>query len=105
MEYVTEERVREIMREELGRRAITIAPTITISSSADVDTIAKRISDSLDNEFSSHARNVYEGRESASEQLKQTLGMITEEDKKAMVQIANQSSPVLFVNLANRDNL
>lgn len=58
---MNEQRVREIVKEELEKReatAVTIAPTINISSSATIDQIAKAIAQEIEKAIPQTPRHV-----------------------------------------------
>ncbi|MEE4561607.1 hypothetical protein [Paenibacillus polymyxa] len=72
MEKLTEQRVREIVREELGLNMVTLSPTVVVKTGADMDEIIKKIGDHLESQFVSTAKGVYGDEEPAPETQKRT---------------------------------
>ncbi|WP_226000942.1 hypothetical protein [Paenibacillus sp. BJ-4] len=97
MEKLTEQRVREIVREEVGRNMVTLSPTVVVKTGANMDEIIKKIGDHLESQFVSTAKGVFGDEEPAPETQKRTGLKLSEVDVKTMQEIANKPSSVPFL--------
>ncbi|MDY8046533.1 hypothetical protein UY416_09530 [Paenibacillus polymyxa] len=100
MEKLTEQRVREIIREEVGRNMVTLSPTVVVKTGADMDETIKKIADHLEEQFASTAKGVYVDEELAPESQKRTGLKLSEVDVKTMQEIAKKPSSVPFLKEA-----